>query len=203
MAADDDITTLLRRASAGEAGAFSDALPLVYDELRRLANAQLRGESRDHTLNPTALVHEAYLRLSEQTGVRWESRGHLLAIAATAMRRLLIDHARTKSRKKRAAEGDRVAYPDGLTCETVAGGWGMGPDPSPSAPQRLDLLALDDALQRLESVDPRRARVVILRFFGGITIEGIGEALGIAPATVKRDWDVARLWLLDAMKSGR
>jgi RNA polymerase sigma-70 factor, ECF subfamily len=202
MPAGDDITALLQRASAGEPGAFADALPLVYDELRRLAASQLRREDRNHTLNPTALVHEAYMRLSEQTGVQWESRGHLLAIAATAMRRLLIDHARTKSRKMRATDGERVAYPEDLSIGDArrAGGADRArADARPDADQRVDLLALDDALRRLERIDPRRAQVVVLRFFGGVTIETIAETLAIAPATVKRDWDVARLWLLDAM----
>lgn len=174
-------------------------LPLVYGELRRLADGHLRRERIDHTLNPTALVHEAYLKLSEQTRVRWESRGHFLAIAATAMRRILIDHARTKSRMKRAADGQRVAYPEDLAVGAAVNRPASSARSDASSEAGLDLLALDAALRRLEDVDPRKARVIDMRFFAGMTIEAIADALDIAPATVKRDWDFARLWLLAAL----
>ncbi|MCL4210298.1 MAG: sigma-70 family RNA polymerase sigma factor [Phycisphaerales bacterium] len=184
----DDITTLLRQATAGDDHAFERLLPLVYDELRRLAASQLRRERKDHTLQPTALVNEAYLKLIDQTQIQWESRGHFLAIAATAMRRILVDHARGKSRIKRAAPGERVAFLDDLVVRDESD---------------TDLVALDEALTKLGAIDPRKVKVIEMRYFAGLTIEETAAALGIAPATVKRDWEFARLWLLREMTGGK
>jgi RNA polymerase sigma-70 factor (ECF subfamily) len=164
-------------------------LPLVYDELHRLAAAHLRRERSDHTLQATALVNEAYLKLVDQTRVRWESRGHFLAVAATAMRRILVDHARGKSRLKRAAPGDRVALEDGADAVAVE--------------RDVDLLALDEALDALSRLDARKVKVIELRYFAGMTIDETAAALGVAPATVKRDWEFARLWLLREMTGDR
>jgi RNA polymerase sigma factor (TIGR02999 family) len=192
---DDDITTLLGRVAEGDHTAFERLLPLVYDELHRLASSQLRRERADHTLQTTALVNEAYMKLVDQTRVQWESRGHFLAIAARAMRRILVDHARGKSRQKRAAPGQRVALTHvdvPMLTQAGAASWeidGLG----------VDLVALDQALERLGSVDHRKLQVIEMRFFTGMTIDETAEALGIAPTTVKRDWEFARLWLLREM----
>jgi RNA polymerase sigma factor (TIGR02999 family) len=191
----DDITTLLGRVASGDEGAFERLLPLVYDELHRLASSQLRRERADHTLQTTALVNEAYMRLVDQTRVQWESRGHFLAIAARAMRRILVDHARGKSRQKRAAPGQRVALSDvDAIAPTLAAG-----APREDDGLGVDLVALDTALERLGAVDPRKLKVIEMRFFTNMTIEETAQALGVAPATVKRDWEFARLWLLREM----
>ena len=174
------VTELLRRAGAGDRGALDRALPLVYDELRRLARRQLRREAEGHTLNTTALVHEAYIRLVDQTRAEWRDRAHFLAVASTAMRRVLVDHARRHHAAKRG-NGARVPLEqlEGL-----------------AADERVELLvALDEALVRLAALDPRQARVVECRFFGGLTEEETAEALGIGLRTAKRDWAKARSWL--------
>jgi RNA polymerase sigma-70 factor, ECF subfamily len=156
-------------------------LPIVYEELRRLAAAYLRRERPGQTLQPTALVHEAYLRLMKDRPDRWQNRAHFCAIAAHSMRQILIERARARGAQKRGGAQPRVTLDEGL----VAAG------ESPS----IDLVALDDALTRLEGVDPDQARLVELRFFGGLTIEETAEAMNISPATVKRHWTVARAWL--------
>jgi len=184
-----DITDLLSRSATGDGAAMDRLLPLVYDELHRLAAAHLRRERSDHTLQATALVNEAYLKLVDQTRVRWESRGHFLAVAATAMRRILVDHARGKSRLKRAAPGDRVALEDGADAVGVE--------------RDVDLIALDEALDALSRLDARKVRVIELRYFAGMTIDETAAALDVAPATVKRDWEFARLWLLREMTGDR
>jgi RNA polymerase sigma factor (TIGR02999 family) len=173
-----DVTRLLLDLSSGRAGAADDLLPLVYAELRSLAAKLLRNERPDHTLQPTALVHEAYLRLVDQRVDTWQNKAHFLAIAATAMRRILIDHARRRRAAKRG--GARVTLDDDVAAET-------GPS--------LDLLELDDALARLSALDARQGQVVELRFFGGLGVEETAAVLGVAPATVKRDWTIARAWL--------
>jgi RNA polymerase sigma-70 factor, ECF subfamily len=170
-----DVTRLLD----GQTGAADALVPLVYAELHDLAVHYMRGERADHTLQPTALVHEAYMRLVDQRNASWKNRSHFFGIAAQAMRRILVDHARRKRATKREG-GDRVTLD-----ESVA-----------EAPQRsVDLIALDDALLKLAALDPRQARVVELRFFGGLDIEQTAESLGISPATVKRDWTFARAFL--------
>ena len=173
-----DITALLRDWSGGDREALERLMPVVYAELRRLAGAQLRAERRGHTLQPTALVAEAYLRLAEQRSVAWVNRGHFFRIAARIMRRILVDHARRRHAFKRDAEPLRLAA--------------SGVEPIDRAPE---LVALDSALNSLEAVDPQQARVVELRFFGGLTVEETAEATGISTATVKREWRSARAWL--------
>lgn len=174
-----DVTRLLVDLQRGADGAADQLVPLVYGELHKLAVHYMRAERGDHTLQPTALVHEAYMRLVDQRNASWQNRSHFFGIAAQAMRRILVDHARRKRAGKREG-GDRVTLD-----ESVA-----------EAPQRsVDLIALDDALNKLAALDPRQARVVELRFFGGLDIEQAAESLGISPATVKRDWTFARAFL--------
>lgn len=155
-------------------------LPVVYEELRRLAAAYLRRERPGQTLQPTALVHEAYLRLMKDRPDRWQNRAHFCAIAAHSMRQILIERARARGARKRGGAQPRVTLDEGL----VAG-------ESPS----VDLVALNEALDRLEAMDPEQARLVELRYFGGLTIEETAEAMNISPASVKRHWAVARAWL--------
>jgi RNA polymerase sigma-70 factor (ECF subfamily) len=161
--------------------------PVVYDELRRLARYFLLAERGDHTLQPTALVHEAYLRLIDQRSVDWRNRAHFLAIAATMMRRILINHAQAQNAAKRQGSVDLVSLEDAF---------GIFSDP------RIDVLHLNAALDRLSGIDPRQGRVVELRYFGGLSIEETAEAMGISPATVKREWTTARLWLMQQMQGG-
>jgi RNA polymerase sigma-70 factor (ECF subfamily) len=158
-------------------------LPIVYEELRRLAAAYLRRERPGQTLQPTALVHEAYLRLMKDRPDRWQNRAHFCAIAAHSMRQILIERARARGAQKRGGAQPRVTFDEGLIAADV------GQSPS------IDLVALDDALARLEAIDADQARLVELRFFGGLTIEETAEAMNISPATVKRHWAVARAWL--------
>ena len=155
-------------------------LPVVYDELRRLAAAYLRRERPGQTLQPTALVHEAYLRLMKDRPDRWQNRAHFCAIAAHSMRQILIERARARGAQKRGGAQPRVTFDEGL----IAAG-----------AQSVDIVALDDALERLAAIDAEQARLVELRFFGGLTIEETAEAMNISPATVKRHWTVARAWL--------
>jgi RNA polymerase sigma-70 factor, ECF subfamily len=173
-------TDLLLRAADGEHAALDAVFPLVYDELRRLAHRQLQREATGHTLSTTALVHEAYVRLIDQTRVEWRNRAHFLAIAAMAMRRILVDHARRQRREKRGGALRRVP----LEHADV-----------PVEERAAVLVALDDALERLASLDRRQARVVECRFFGGMTEEETATALGIGLRTAKRDWAKARSWL--------
>jgi RNA polymerase sigma factor (TIGR02999 family) len=182
---DSTTATDLRELARNDDGAALDAmLPVVYDELRRLAHRQLRRERAGHTFQTTALVHEAYVRLVDQTRVQWRDRAHFLAVAAMAMRRILVDHARRRGRVKRGGALRRVPL-DALDL---------------AAEDRAELLqALDDALRRLAAVDPRAARVVECRFFGGMTEPETGAALGVGLRTVSRDWQRARSWLFQEM----
>lgn len=174
------VTDLLLQAAQGDESALAHMFPLIYEELRRLAESQLRGEPDGQTLTPTALVHEAYIRLVGQRRVRWGGRAHFMAVAATAMRRILIDRARRRRSQKRGGLLDRVP----IEAIQVA------------VEERAELLlALDEALNRLAVVDPRQARVVECRYFGGMTEEETAEALGIGLRTVNRDWAKARSWL--------
>src|SRR5205085_797294 len=176
-----DVTRLLEAAVAGDRRAAADLLPLVYDELRQLAAARMAAESPDHTLQPTALVHEAYLRLVGPADEhRWDGRGHFFAAAAEAMRRILVDAARRKRREKHGGDRNRVA----LDIAAPA-----APDP------RHDLVALDAALTRLAAEDPQAARLVELRHFAGLSVAEAAQALGIAPRTADRVWAFARAWL--------
>lgn len=182
------VTVLLRRWSSGDAGALDALLPAVQEELRRLARSYMRREREGHTLEPTALVHEAYIRLVDQHDVRWASRGHFFAIAAQAMRRVLVDHARGHVAAKRGGGAERV------TLSGVAAAGAERPD--------VDVLWLNEALERLARLDERQARVVELRYFAGMSVEEVAEVLEISPATVKREWSTARLWLAHALKTG-
>jgi RNA polymerase sigma factor (TIGR02999 family) len=184
-----DVTRALRRWSDGEPGALSELLPLVYGELRRIARRALRQERPDHTLEPTALVHEAYLRLVPQGGKDWQNREHFLAVCAQLMRQVLVDHARRRQARKRGAGDVRVALDEGA-------------GPAVAAPD-LDLLVLDRVLGELAAIDPRRARVVEMRYFGGMSIPEIAVALGRPAWDVKKDWTLARAWLARRLKQER
>lgn len=180
-----DLTRLLADAAAGDRRAAAQLLPLVYDELRELAAARMAAESPDQTLQPTALVHEAYLRLvGRADGLRWDSRGHFFAAAAEAMRRILVEAARRKRARKHGGDRRRVALPD-----------------VPAEPEAADdrLLALDAALTGLAAEDPVAARVVELRHFAGLSIEDAAATLGLSRATAYRHWTYARAWLRDAI----
>jgi RNA polymerase sigma-70 factor (ECF subfamily) len=174
------VTALLARARSGDSAALADVFPLIYEELRRLAEQQLRREPDGHTLSPTALVHEAYMRLIDYTRVEWANRAHFMAVASTAMRRILVDHARGHRSLKRGG-GLRPVSLDDVE---------LGNE------DRAELLvAVDEALDRLKAVEPRQAQVVECRFFGGMTEEETAEALGIGLRTAKRDWARAKSWL--------
>jgi len=175
-----EITQLLKRLSGGDRAAESRLVPLVYAELRRLAARYMRQERRDHTLQPTALVHEAYLKLIEQRRVDWQSRAHFYCVAARLMRRILVDHAREVKASKRA--GSRYRVP-------------LEPEVAATEEKPGELLAIDQALDRLLKHNPRQAQIVELRFFGGCSEEEIAHMLAISVRTVKRDWSVARAWL--------
>jgi RNA polymerase sigma factor (TIGR02999 family) len=172
------------RHAVTPAAPLDDVFPVAYEELRRLAAGYLSRERPDHTLQPTALVHEAYIRLTEQRGVLWRNRSHFLGVAATMMRRILVNHAEAHRAAKRGGGETRV------TLDTSVGGAAEGEDGS-----AVDVLALDTALTALADVDARAAQVVELRFFAGLSIEETAEVLGVSPATVKREWLVARTWL--------
>lgn len=180
-----DITLLLRRWSAGDAEALQQLLPLVYGELRRIASNQLRHERDDHTLAPTALVHELYLRLVDQRHASWQNRAHFFGLAAQLMRRILVDYARARRAEKRGGTITQVSLEDALADEA-----GM-PTQSPVA----DVLAIDEALERLAAIDEDQARIVELRFFAGLTVEETAHVLQRSPRTVKREWRLARAWL--------
>jgi len=174
------ITELLELARAGNEPAVDQLVPLVYGELRRIAARFMRRERPGQTLQTTALVHEAYLRLLKDQDISFQNRAHFLGIAARSMRQILVEHARARDAEKRGGERRRITLD-----EAVAAG----------VPRDIDLLALDLALERLAVLDPNRARIVELRFFGGLTNEETAAALGVSPATVKRAWTVARAWL--------
>lgn len=183
----NSVTDLLDALRAGDKGALEQLFPLVYAELHRLAGAQRRRWEGDDTLNTTALVHEAYLRLVDQTAPQWVNRPHFLAVAATAMRHILLDYAKRKRTAKR--EGDRSHVPLHELEEVL----GVNGDTSEALPEAL--IALDEALVKLEQHNPRQRKIVECRFFGGMTIEDTAEALALSPATVKRDWTIAQEWL--------
>jgi RNA polymerase sigma factor (TIGR02999 family) len=185
------ITELLHAWGAGDPRASDELARLVYAELRRQARSALRQEGAGHTLQPTALVHEAWLRLDGQHDASWESRRQFFAVAAQMMRRVLVDHARTRHARKRA--GARVQVTLGDVDRT--GPSSNASTPGEAALDAIDLLALDDALLRLATVDPRKARLVELRYFAGLSIPEAAAALGVSAATVGREWAVARMWL--------
>lgn len=175
-----NVTQLLVGWSKGDKEALDKLLPLVYHELHRQAAAYLRRERAGHTLQTTALIHEAYVRLVDQKNVQWQNRAHFFGIAAQLMRRILVDHARSKKRIKRGGSDIRVSLNE-ATIKTEA--------------RDLDIVALDEALERLARMDEQQSRIVELRFFSGLTVEETAEVLGISPATVKRDWSMAKAWL--------
>jgi RNA polymerase sigma factor (TIGR02999 family) len=175
------VTELLREWGDGNDGALEQLTPLVEAELRRLARGYMGRERRGHTLQTTALVNEAFLRLTDARHVRWQDRAHFLGISARLMRRVLVDHARTRGYRKRGGGAQRVTLSEGLV---------TSPEPA------LDVIALDRALEALEAVDVRKTRVIELRFFGGLSVEETAEVLHVSPDTVKRDWRLAKLWLL-------
>ena len=176
-----NVTQLLFAWSHGDRAALQGLVPVVYGELRRIAGRYLRRERLDHTLQPTALVHEAYLKLIDQQRAQWQNRAQFFGVAAQVMRRILVDHARTHAAAKRGGGVRPVTLVDAAGALPARG---------------IDVLALDDALARLTALYPEQGRLVELRFFGGLTIEETGEVLEVSPATVKRQWAVARAWLL-------
>ncbi len=184
---DVDVTGLLIAWGAGEPAAVDALLPAVYGELRRQARRAMRREDTGHTLQPTALVHEAYLRLVDQRRAQWESRTQFFAVAAQVMRRVLVDHARARLRSKRGGGGATVTLAD---ADAVADDSGSALDGSD-----IDALALDDALTRFAALDPAKARLVELRYFAGLSIPEAARALGVSVATAGREWVVARAWL--------
>jgi RNA polymerase sigma factor (TIGR02999 family) len=185
---DHAITQLLQKWSTGDQEAAQRVLPLVYDELRRIASQQLRRERSDHTLQATAIVHEAYLRLDGQDGFHWPSREHFYAFAAHLIRRILVDYARHQKRQKRGGGMEKVTLVDAVDLTTM---------------KNLDLLAVDEALAALEAIDPRKAAVVELRFFGGLTLDETAAQLGISAETVGREWRRAKAWLYKELQSSQ
>jgi RNA polymerase sigma factor (TIGR02999 family) len=184
QAATQDVTRLLFDMRQGVPGADTKLLAIVYRELRRIAGQCFRNERHDHTLQPTALVHEAYLRLAGPGGVDWQNRSHFFAVAAQTMRRILVDYARSRNAGKRGGPQVRLDIPEALMI---------------SDERSEQVLQLDEALSRLAAFDPRQSKVVEMRFFGGLKEEEIAEVLGVSARTVKRDWSMARAWLLGEM----
>jgi RNA polymerase sigma factor (TIGR02999 family) len=181
-----DVTGLLLAWQQGNHSAFEELMPVVYGELRRLAHRHLRGERRNHTLQTAELVHETYVRLVDSSRVQWQNRAHFFAVAAQCMRRILVDAARTRQSLKRGGDQARVELDPELTI---------------AAAPNIDLVALDEALNALASVDERRSRVVELRFFGGLSVEETANLLDVSPETVARDWKVARAWLFKQLNT--
>lgn len=181
----NEISLILRDWSAGDRESAEALLSLVYDKLREIAAQYLRKERSNHTLQPTALVHEAYLKLVDLSGVSWQGRAHFFAVASKVMRHILVDHARARLSEKRGGDMQRVAIEDLVR-------FSKKPD--------VDLLALDEALTRLAAIDEQQSKIVELRFFGGLSIEETAHILGVSPATVKREWVLAKTWLYRKLK---
>jgi RNA polymerase sigma factor (TIGR02999 family) len=180
------ITERLIAWNSGDAAALDDVIRAVYQELRRMAERYLRLERPGHTLQPTAIVHEAYLRLIDQTQVNWQNRAHFFGVAAQMMRRILVDHARTKQRDKRGGPARKLSLDEAMNL---------------SKGRAADLVLLDEALESLSVIDPRKSRVVELRFFGGLSVDEAAEVLDVSPQTVIRDWKLAKAWLYQEIKS--
>jgi len=176
----ESATQLLVRLGDGDESAAQRLMPLIYAELRGLAGSFFRRQQKDQTLQPTALVHEAYLRLVDQTNIQWASRAHFMAVASLAMRQILADHARRRGAEKRGGDWNRMSLDRAV---------------APSAGSEIDIEQLDDALTRLESLDERRHRVVLLRYFGGLTVDDAATLMGVSASTVEGDWRSARAWL--------
>jgi RNA polymerase sigma-70 factor, ECF subfamily len=185
--ADRTVTSLLRAWSDGDANALDSLVPVVEAELRRLARSYMSHERKDHTLQPTAVVNEVFIRLIDATGIRWNDRAHFFGICARLMRRVLVDHARSRGYQKRGGGAQRVTLDEHALA---------------APPMDVDLLALDVALEQLAAVDERKCRVIEMRFFGGLSVEETATALNVSTDTVKRDWRIAKLWLLDAIEKG-
>ena len=181
----EDVTGWLLRWSQGDSEALERLLPLIYEECRRVAARQLRCERQEHTLSPTALVHEFYLRLIDQDRVTWKNRAQFFGVAARLMRRILVDHARASKAKKRGGSQVLVSLAPGVD--------------APEEPRATDVLAIDEALRRLGQLDPDQERIVELRFFAGLTVEEIAHTLERSPRTIKREWQLARAWLFREM----
>jgi RNA polymerase sigma factor (TIGR02999 family) len=175
------ITELLIAWSDGHREALDDLIPVVYEDLRRIADGYLRRESAGHLLQPTALVSEAYLRLVDQRRVRWRNRAHFFGVAANMMRRILVDHARRRRAERRGRDWERITL--------------TGLDVAANEPNQLDVLALHESLEQLAIFDPQQARIVELRYFAGLTIEEAAEVVGVSEATVVREWTIAKAWL--------
>ncbi len=194
-----EATRLLNRAAEGELSAAAELLPMVYSELRALAESFFRNERGDHTLQPTALVHEAYMRLVDQTSIAWRSRQQFFSFAARAMRNILVDHARKRNRQKRGGDGrveDGPAWQEVTLCaieNTIE---------DAGAARTIDILALDEALERLARMDERKAQIVELRFFAGLSEPEAADVLGITRSTASEDWRLARAWLLHELQRG-
>ena len=182
-----DLTRILNECGTGDPAALDQLVPIIYKELRRLASSQLKRERYDHTLQPTALVHEAYIRLLGQADISWQNRNQFFAVAARMMRRVLIDYARTRSRDKRGGGARKVSLEEAVNL---------------SEESAADLVALDEALKDLHELYPRKSQVVELRYFGGLGIEEVAESLGISKNTVLRDWEFAKAWLYQKLKAG-
>jgi RNA polymerase sigma factor (TIGR02999 family) len=182
-----DVTGLLRAWTQGDLAARDKVLPVVYDELRRCAAAQLRRERSDHTLQPTALVHEAFLRLTPQGRADWQNRAQFVGVAAQMMRRILVDHARRRRRGKRLGDAVKVTLDEGVAAV---------------APPDCDVLLLDQALDELALLDARQCRIVELRYFGGLSESEVADALAVSRSTVAREWQIARGWLFRRMTMG-
>jgi RNA polymerase sigma factor (TIGR02999 family) len=180
-----DVTQLLLQLTAGDRAVLDELLSLIYRELRGLAANYLRRERPDHTLQPTALVHEAYLRLIDQTQVNWQNRAHFFGVAAQMMRRILVDHARAHNAEKRGQEFEKLSLDENI---------------DQAIERSAELVALDDALKALAEFDPQKSRIVELRYFGGLSVEETAAVLGVTPVTVKRHWRMAKAWLYGQMK---
>jgi RNA polymerase sigma factor (TIGR02999 family) len=181
------ITRLLKAWSGGDEAALEELMPLVYNELRKAARRHLRNERPDHTLEATALVNEVYLRLLKVTQISWRDRAHFFAVAAQMMRRILVDAARARTRVKRAGLARRIAHSSTFDFDTL---------PDASSGRDVEIIDIDDALDVLQQMDSRKARVIELRFFGGLSVEETAEALNVSPQTVMRDWKLARAWMM-------
>lgn len=180
------ITAKLQSWNSGNKSAAEELMPLVYDELHRVAANYLRKERSDHTLQPTALVNEAYLKLVDISSVEWNDRAHFFAVSSNVMRRILVDYARAQKTDKRGGDAKKVDLDEAISF---------------SKEKEIDLLALNDALERLEEIDERQSRIVEMRFFGGLSVEETAEVLKVSKRTIKREWAMAKAWLFQQMKS--